>query len=107
AQVGAVRAVSTGATRGAIGAALVAALIAPAVAPAQQAPVTRPRTTAEDLQLFSQVFNQIRVNHPDSLDAHRLFMAAIQAMVSATDPHSYVIPAVRLVPGKEAELRAG
>lgn len=76
---------------------------------AQQAPgaVTRPRTTAEDLQLFSQVFNQIRVNHPDSVDAHRLFMAAIQAMVQATDPHSYVIPAVRLVPGKEAELRAG
>jgi carboxyl-terminal processing protease len=72
-----------------------------------QAPVTRARTTAEDLQLFSQVFNQIRVNHPDSLDAHRLFMAAIQAMVQATDPHSYVIPAVRLVPGKEAELRAG
>lgn len=74
---------------------------------AQRAPVTRPRTTAEDLQLFSQVFNQIRVNHPDSLDAHRLFMAAIQAMVQATDPHSYVIPAVRLTPGKEAELRAG
>ena len=71
------------------------------------APVTRPRTAAEDLQLFSQVFNQIRVNHPDSLDSHRLFMAAIQAMVQATDPHSYVIPAIRLVPGKEAELRAG
>jgi carboxyl-terminal processing protease len=70
-------------------------------------PVTRPRTAAEDLQLFSQVFNQIRVNHPDSLDTHRLFMSAIQAMVQATDPHSYVIPAVRLSPGKEAELRAG
>ncbi len=74
---------------------------------AQGAPVTRPRTPAEDLQLFSQVFNQIRVNHPDSLDTHRLFMAAIQAMVQAADPHSYVIPAVRLVPGKEEELRAG
>jgi carboxyl-terminal processing protease len=70
-------------------------------------PVTRPRTAAEDLQLFSQVYNQIRINHPDSLDAHRLFMAAIQAMVQATDPHSYVIPSVRLVPGKEAALRAG
>lgn len=74
---------------------------------AQAAPVTRARTTAEDLQLFSQVFNQIRVNHPDSLDSHRLFMAAIQAMVRATDPHSYVIPAVRLVPGKEEQLRQG
>lgn len=70
-------------------------------------PVTRARTVAEDLQLFSQVFNQIRVNHPDSLDAHRLFMSAIQAMVQATDPHSYVIPATRLVPGKEDQLRAG
>jgi carboxyl-terminal processing protease len=77
------------------------------LAQAQAAPVTRPRTTAEDLQLFSQVFNQIRVNHPDSLDAHRLFMAAIQAMVRATDPHSYVIPAVRLVPGKQEQLRQG
>ncbi len=74
---------------------------------APPAPVTRPRTAAEDLQLFSQVFNQIRVNHPDSLDSHRLFLAAIQAMVQATDPHSYVIPAVRLSAGKEAELRAG
>jgi len=75
--------------------------------PAAPAPVTRPRTAGEDLQLFSQVFNQIRVNHPDSLDSHRLFMAAIQAMVQATDPHSYVIPALRLAPGKEAEWRAG
>lgn len=76
--------------------------------PAQQAqPVTRARTPAEDLQLFSQVFNQIRLNHPDSVDSHRLFMAAIQAMVRATDPHSYVIPAVRLQPGKEEQLRAG
>jgi carboxyl-terminal processing protease len=67
------------------------------------APVLRPRTAAEDLQLFSQVFNQIRINHPDSVDSHRLFMAAIQAMVQATDPHSAVFPAVRLEPGK-AEL---
>jgi carboxyl-terminal processing protease len=79
----------------------------PAQAAAAPAPVTRARTAAEDLQLFSQVFNQIRVNHPDSLDSHRLFMAAIQAMVQATDPHSYVIPAVRLVPGKEEQLRSG
>jgi len=70
-------------------------------------PVTRARTPAEDLQLFSQVFNQIRLNHPDSVDSHRIFMAAIQAMVQATDPHSYVIPAVRLVPGKEEQLRQG
>lgn len=77
---------------------------APAPAPA---PVTRARTAAEDLQLFSQVFNQIRLNHPDSLDSHRLFMAAIQGMVQATDPHSYVIPAVRLTPGKQEEMRTG
>ncbi len=91
-------------------AALPAMLIGTAPALAQGGgakPVTRPRTVAEDLQLFSQVFNQIRVNHPDSLDAHRLFMASIQAMVQAADPHSYVIPAVRLEPGKEEQLRQG
>jgi carboxyl-terminal processing protease len=76
-------------------------------APGGAAPATRPRTVAEDLQLFSQVYNQIRVNHPDSLDSHRLFMSAIQAMVQATDPHSYVIPAARLQPGKAEELRQG
>jgi len=96
---------------GAVAVVLLALAFAAAPAAAQAAaaakPVTRPRTAAEDLQLFSQVFNQIRVNHPDSLDAHRLFMAAIQAMVQATDPHSYVIPAVRLVPGKQEELRLG
>jgi carboxyl-terminal processing protease len=78
-----------------------------ATAQAAPKPVTRARTAAEDLQLFSQVFNQIRVNHPDSVDSHRIFMAAIQAMVQATDPHSYVIPAVRLEPGKEEQLRQG
>jgi carboxyl-terminal processing protease len=89
--------------------ALVALVVGAGLAAAQTpaTPVVRPRTAAEDLQLFSQVFNQIRVNHPDSLDSHRLFMAAIQAMVAATDPHSYVIPAVRLERGKEEQLRAG
>ncbi len=86
-----------------------AVLLAAPLLGAQQAtpPVTRARTAAEDLQLFSQVFNQIRVNHPDSVDSHRLFMAAIQAMVQATDPHSYVIQAVRLEAGKEEDLRRG
>jgi carboxyl-terminal processing protease len=68
---------------------------------------TRRRTVAEDLQLFSQVFNQIRVNHPDSLDAHTLLMSAIEGMVSAADPHSYVIPATRLDSAKEAAMIAG
>src|SRR4029079_2051963 len=54
----------------------------------------RKRTTVEDLQMFSQVLNQIRVNHPDSVDTHDLFMAAVEGMVHAADPHSYVIPAV-------------
>ena len=71
-----------------------------------RAPV-RKRTVAEDLQLFSQVFNQIRVNHPDSLDAHALLMSAIEGMVSAADPHSYVIPATRLDSAREAAMRAG
>src|SRR5439155_25514157 len=65
------------------------------------------RTAYEDLQLFSQVLNQIRLNHPDSVDTHELFMAAVAGMVRAADPHSYVLPATRLVPEKEAALRAG
>ncbi|HEY7395536.1 MAG TPA: S41 family peptidase [Gemmatimonadaceae bacterium] len=68
---------------------------------------TRHRTIAEDLQLFSQVLNQIRVNHPDSIDTHELLMSAIEGMVAAADPHSYVIPAARLDPAKEAALYAG
>src|SRR5689334_22322347 len=67
----------------------------------------RKRTMAEDLQMFGQVLNQIRVNHPDSLDTHELLMAAIEGLVRAADPHSYVIPAIRLDPKKEEELRAG
>ena len=67
----------------------------------------RKPTVAEDLQMFSQVLNQIRVNHPDSIDTHSLFMAAVQGMVTAADPHSYVIPAVRLDPAKEEAFREG
>lgn len=67
----------------------------------------RKRTTAEDLQMFGQVLNQIRVNHPDSLDTHTLLMAAIEGMVRAADPHSYVVPIMRLDPKKAEEMRTG
>jgi carboxyl-terminal processing protease len=78
-------------------------------AAAQQGPTSplRHRTTAEDLQLFSQVLNQIRINHPDSIDLHDLFMAAIEAMVHAADPHSYVLAAARLAPAVDTAWRAG
>src|SRR6185369_6920596 len=81
---------------------LIAVASAPGVSRAQDAPKSpvRPRTTYEDLQMFTQVLNQIRVNHPDSVDTHDLLMAAIQGMVRAADPHSYVIPAMRLDPAK-------
>ena len=65
------------------------------------------RSAYEDLQMFGQVLNQIRVNHPDSVDMHELFMAAVRGMVHAADPHSYVITAMRLEPGKEEALRDG
>ncbi|MFW6206117.1 MAG: S41 family peptidase, partial [Gemmatimonadota bacterium] len=67
----------------------------------------RERTVYEDLQMFSQVLNQIRVNHPDTVAPHTLFMAAIEGMVRAADPHSYVIPAARLAPEKERAYRDG
>src|SRR5438876_6126419 len=84
------------------------ALIAGA-ARAQEGPASpiRKRTAYEDLQMFSQVLNQIRVNHPDSIDTHDLFMAAVTGMVHAADPHSYVLPATRLAPEKETAMRAG
>ena len=84
-------------------------LTAPAAAMAQKdtTPVIRPRTAAEDLLMFSQVLNQIRTNHPDTLSTHELLMAAIQGMVRAADPHSYVIPATRLSPAKEERWRQG
>lgn len=74
--------------------------------PAGASPI-RKRTVYEDLQMFSQVLNQIRVNHPDSVDTHDLLMAAVRGMVQAADPHSFVMPAIRLEPGKEAAIRDG
>lgn len=76
---------------------------------AQDAPAgpLRARSAYEDLQMFGQVLNQIRVNHPDSVDMHELFMAAVRGMVHAADPHSYVITSMRLEPGKEEALRDG
>jgi carboxyl-terminal processing protease len=74
--------------------------------PTDASPI-RKRSVYEDLQMFSQVLNQIRVNHPDSVDTHELLMAAVRGMVQAADPHSFVIPAIRLEPGKEAALRDG
>ena len=93
------------ALRAALAVAAVALCAAPAAA--QPSGATRARTPYEDLQMFSQVLNQIRVNHPDSVDTHDLFMAAVQGMVQAADPHSYVIPAARLSPQKEQQLRSG
>ena len=90
-------------------AAMLLAMVAPnawAQDPVARSPL-RKRTTAEDLMMFSQVLNQIRVNHPDSLDMHELFMAAVEGMVRAADPHSYVIPAVRLDPAKQAAYNNG
>jgi carboxyl-terminal processing protease len=88
--------------------ALAALSLASAAAGAQRpAPAQRPRTIAEDLQLFSQVLNQIRVNHPDSMDTHAVLMAAIEGMVRATDPHSFVIPAIRLDSARQRAMEDG
>ena len=71
-----------------------AAAVGPAAAQAapDTAPkATRPRTAYEDMAMFSQVLNQIRVNHPDSIDQHELIVAAVEGMVHAADPHSFVV----------------
>ena len=79
----------------------------PAQEAGQAASSIRKRTAYEDLQLFGQVLNQIRVNHPDSIDSHELFLSAVEGMVRAADPHSYVIPAVRLDGAKAVALEKG
>lgn len=78
----------------------------PAIAQASTGAV-RARTMAEDMQMFSQVLNHIRVNHPDSVDTHALMMAAIEGMLSAADPHSYVIVSERLSPEKQKAYSEG
>src|SRR3954471_21810924 len=87
--------------------ALISAIVAGAQQPEAAKSPIRKRAVYEDLQMFTQVLNQIRVNHPDSVDTHELLMSAIQGMVRAADPHSYVIPAMRLDPAKEEQLRSG
>jgi carboxyl-terminal processing protease len=99
--------VSRAAFRAGGAAALLATLAAAPAAGQQGSGVTRPRTAYEDLQMFSQVLNQIRVNHPDSVDTHRLLMAAVEGMVSAADPHSYVVSAARLSPERQKALDEG
>jgi carboxyl-terminal processing protease len=88
---------------------LTALVALPATAGAQTASepqrAVRARTLYEDLQMFSGVLNQIRVNHPDSVDAHALVMAAIRGMIEAQDPHSYVVQAVRFDPEREKLFR--
>jgi len=82
---------------------------AASLAPAQVAPASpiRKATLYEDLQMFSQVLNQIRVNHPDSVDQHALIMAAIEGMIRAADPHSYVLPVARLSAEKARAFENG
>jgi carboxyl-terminal processing protease len=83
------------------------ALALPARAQDSAQKVIRKRTTYEDLQMFSQVLNQIRVNHPDTVDTHELLMAAIRGMVHAADPHSYVVSSVQLSEAKQREVDNG
>jgi carboxyl-terminal processing protease len=81
------------------------AVLLPAAFAQDSTRVVRKRTMYEDLQLFSQVLNQLRVNHPDSLDSHKLIMSAIRGMVSAADPHSWVYAYYQLTPEKEKAYR--
>lgn len=89
---------------------VVAGIFAAADLGAQQprdSSVIKRRTLYEDLQMLTGVLNQIRVNHPDTIEAHELIAAAIEGMVQAADPHSYVITAHRLDPAKAKAYREG
>lgn len=78
----------------------VVALSATLVAQPPAAPALRKPTLYEDLQMFSQVLNQLRINHLDSADTHALILAAVEGMIQAADPHSYVLPVARLAPDR-------
>ena len=72
---------------------------------AARASVVKKRTTYEDLQMFTQVLNQLRVNHPDSLDSHELIISAIRGMLAAADPHSYVVTGFNFDADKDKAYR--
>jgi carboxyl-terminal processing protease len=89
--------------------ALAPAMAAPQAGGAQgkpDAPIKQ-RTLYEDLQMLSGVLNQIRVNHPDSVDQHRMILAAIEAMVHEADPHSFLMPYYTLSPEKQKAREEG
>jgi carboxyl-terminal processing protease len=95
--------------RGVLLAAAAASVMTAGAARAQAKPASplRPRTLAEDLQMLTGVLNQIRINHPDSVEAHDLIMAAIRGMLAAADPHSYVIMYQPLVEERAKALESG
>lgn len=70
-----------------------------ALAPLRAAAQTAP-TAYEQLQTFSGVVSQIRVNYVDSVDMGSLVRAAINGMLRSLDPHS------RYVSQADFELRA-
>lgn len=65
------------------------------------------RTTYDDMRMFSQALNQIRINHADSVTAQTLLLAAVEGMIAAADPHSYLLPASRTPAERELEVIAG
>ncbi len=93
--------------------ALAGALAMPAFPVRAQSPdsAKRPmkaRSLYEDLQLFSGVLNQIRVNHPDTtITGHALIMAAIRGMVQSADPYSAVFAGATFTPERERAMREG
>ena len=62
---------------------LTAALVAGGPLPAQQG------SSYEQLQAFSGVLNQIRMNYVDSVSYAQLVHAAIDGVLRSLDPHSY------------------
>jgi carboxyl-terminal processing protease len=83
-------------------------LVAAHAAAAQGTAPARPtRTVYEDLQMFTQVLNQIRLNHADSVDTHELILAAVRGMVQAADPHSFVVASYHMDPARDKAYRDG
>ena len=70
---------------------LLLALVAPIAMYGRAAAQAPARSAYEELQIFSGVLNDIRVNYVDSVTYGYLVRAAIDGVLGALDPHSYFV----------------
>jgi len=66
-------------------------LVVLALAAAAPSAASAQSSLYEQLQTFSNLLNQIRLNYADSVPTERLVRGAIEGMLASLDPHSYYL----------------